>query len=149
MVTRLGVIAEEAGVFPASELPSMISPFFSGEETHLWLVATKGDGTVVGFTYSQEEKFTDATWNLRCIAVHPEFHRQGMGKALLSATEKELETEQQARLVVIDTVGNDEFAGQAKFYSQGGYKEVARIPDFWGDGEDKLTFWKRVRPVDA
>ena len=49
-----------------------------------------------------------------------------------------------ARIIVIDTSGTADFEGARGVYLARGYVLVARIPDFWADGDDKVTFAKRL-----
>ena len=134
-------------MFPADALGDMIRPFLDGDASHSWQVAVHGDA-VVGFTFAQEEAFADGAWNLKCIAVDPARQRQGIGSHLLRQAALGL-TARGARILLVDTVGSDAFAGQKRFYERHGLRETARIPDFWADGEDKLTFWKRLAPPPA
>jgi ribosomal protein S18 acetylase RimI-like enzyme len=48
------------------------------------------------------------------------------------------------RLIIVDTSGLQAFAAARSFYGRCGYEQVARIADFWAEGDDKLTFRKAL-----
>ena len=84
---------------------------------------------------------TDRTWNLRAIATHPDLHGAGAGTALVRAVETALE---EARLLVIDTTQLPDQDRARRFYVARGWRQVGTIPDFFGAGEDKVTFVKAL-----
>ncbi len=138
-IPALSAIAD-ATLFPGAMLPDMIAPAMQGEGEDLWRVALQGD-VPVGFAFAQPEAMTDRTWNLRAIAVRPDLHGGGAGTALLAAVEAALTD---ARLLVIDTTQTEDQARARRFYAARGYREVATIPGFFGEGEDKVTFVKAL-----
>ena len=72
--------------------------------------------------------------------------RAGAGRwfgALVGGVEAALSAEG-ARLLIIDTAGVVEFAAAQNLYARLGFAEVARLPDFWADAVDKVTFAKRL-----
>ncbi|MEL7125775.1 MAG: GNAT family N-acetyltransferase [Pseudomonadota bacterium] len=134
----LAAIAD-ATLFPGEMLAGMIAPALDGAGQDVWRVVTQGH-TPVGFAFAQPEAMTDRTWNLRAIAVRPDLHGSGAGTALLAAMEAALHD---ARLIVIDTTQLPDQDRARRFYAARGYDEVAVIPGFFGEGEDKVTFVKQ------
>lgn len=63
------------------------------------------------------------------VAVHAEEFVRSRGGAML----------------VIETGGRPDYAGQRCFYEKHGYAEVGRIPDFYKAGDDGIIYWKRLR----
>jgi ribosomal protein S18 acetylase RimI-like enzyme len=103
--------------------------------SRFWRVRVK----IYGLAFAAPEKLTNGTWNQLMIAVDPERHSLGVGKSLMRHLEAVL-TERGARMVIVDTSSDDAFDGTRIFYRTIGYEEVARIPDFWDAGDDKITF---------
>lgn len=136
----LAAIAE-ATLFPGELMEGMIAPALSGDSEDRWRVVEQL-GHAVGFAFAQPEAMTDATWNIRAIAVSPDLHGKGAGTALIAAMESALEA---ARLIVIDTTQTPDQARARRFYAARGYAHVATIPDFFGAGEDKVTFVKALK----
>lgn len=121
-------------LFPPDMLPEMAAPFLEGAD-ELWLVA--GDGA--GLAYVAPERLTDGTWNLLLLAVDPARQRHGLGRRLVAAVTAAL-TEKGARLLLVETSGATDFAGQRKFYRKLGFRREARIRDYYQDGDDKVVF---------
>ena len=135
-------IAEIAGatLFHGEMVPEMIAPYLSGKGGDLWWVA-EADGKVAAFAYAQPEIATDNTWNLRAIAVRENARRQGLARGLIETVETGAPG---ARLLIIDTSQVDEQAAARQTYLACGYTQVAHIADFWADGDDKVSFAKRL-----
>lgn len=47
-----------------------------------------------------------------------------------------------ARTLIVDTSSMDDYAQARAFYRRQGLVEEARIRNFYGPGDDKVTFWK-------
>ena len=139
-VPFLAAIAE-ATLFPREMMAGMIAPVLTGEGADIWRVVEQG-GRLRSFAFAQPETMTDATWNLRAIAVTPDLHGAGAGTAFLTAIEAAL---RDARLIVVDTTQAEGQARARRFYAARGYAHVAAIPDFFVAGEDKVTFVKALR----
>ncbi|MEM1163381.1 MAG: GNAT family N-acetyltransferase, partial [Pseudomonadota bacterium] len=90
---------------------------------------------------SRPEELTDRTWNILALGLDPAFQGQGLGTALLRGTEAALPD---ARMIIIETTQSPEQDAARALYAAAGYTQQAHIPDFYGDGEDKVVFVKRV-----
>ncbi len=145
----LGALAEaaaETALFPIDFLAPMIEPFFSaGRGADLgpvWFMASM-QGAAAGFAYAEPEPMADRVWNLRAIAVRPRAQGRGAGRALVGAVEAAASAAG-GRLLLIDTSSGAAFAPARAFYGRLGYRTAARIADYWADGDDKVTFVKRL-----
>lgn len=136
-------ILDATELFPGEMLPDMIEGYLAGEAGDaIWLTASSSEA-VIGFCYAVPEQMAPGAWNMLAIAVAPDLQGAGTGSALVHALEKELRT-RGARIVLAETSSDDSFAATRGFYAAKGYAEEARIRDFWGDGDDKITFWKAI-----
>lgn len=138
---RVATLVDANAMFPPEMLGEMTAPYFAGDSDHRWLV--HDDGSVDAVCYCAAEALTDRVWNLLMIAVDPARHGKGLGTALMQAVEQRLMAEG-ARLIFVDTSGTDAFARTRAFYGMLGYDREARIRDYWADGDDKVTFRKRL-----
>lgn len=109
-----------------------------------WLVDRVASG-VAGVAFFAPERMTDRTWNLLMLAVHPDHQGQGRGSALVRAVERDLRS-RGARLLVIETSGVPDFAGQRQFYTHLGYAQQGWVEDFYADGDAKVMF---AKPLSA
>jgi GNAT superfamily N-acetyltransferase len=145
-----GLIAmlEATRLFPPHELDEvagMLAGHLDGslDGQHRWAVALDEDRPV-GAAYWAPERMTDGTWNLYMLAVHPERHGQGLGRALVSYVEEACRAEG-VRLLLVETLGTPDFAPQRAFYAKCGYEEDARVREFYGAGLDKVILRKLLR----
>ena len=100
-------------------------------------------GPPIGVVYFGPNEMTDRTWDLLWIAVSPERQGRGIGGELIRFTEAHIKANG-SRLLIIDTGSLPQFEATHAFYGKHGYAEVARIPDFYADGDSKVIFAKRI-----
>jgi ribosomal protein S18 acetylase RimI-like enzyme len=142
-------LADAIGLFSPDqldELRAMLAASFlnSGENQPFWL--TDDDNGLVGVAYCEPERMTEGTWNLQLIAIHPSFQKQGRGASLLKQVEDSL-VARSGRVLLVETVGTEEFAPVREFYKKNGYVEEARIREFYAEGADKVVFWKSLKKI--
>ena len=77
------------------------------------------------------------------MAVSPEAQGRGHGKALVRWLERRI-AELGGRLIVIETSSTPHYEPTRKFYLGLGYRETARIPDFYQSGDDRVIYTKRL-----
>ncbi|MEM9045825.1 MAG: GNAT family N-acetyltransferase [Pseudomonadota bacterium] len=141
-IPALREIVAQTELFPAEVLPDLLTPFLEGQEGQLWLTALAGTRPL-GFCFAEAEPMTAGTWNLRAIAVSPSRQGQGVGSLLITGLEERLR-ELGGRILLIDTSSAAAFAGARAVYLHLGFQVEARIRDFWAEGDDKITHWKRL-----
>jgi ribosomal protein S18 acetylase RimI-like enzyme len=139
-VAAIGRLVESNDMFPAEMLNDMIAPYFAGSDDELWFVI---GSEPVAVAYAVPEKLTNGTWNQLMIAVAPEQHGRGYGKALMRNLERVV-VERGGRLVLAETSGVPEFEPTREFYRAIGYTQEARVQNFWDDGDDKIIFTRQV-----
>jgi ribosomal protein S18 acetylase RimI-like enzyme len=106
-------------------------------------VGAFADDRLVGFACFGPTPSTDRTYDLYWIAVHPESQRSGAGAALVAEVELRL-AQRDARLLVIETSSRPDYEPTRRFYDRHGYREAARIRDFYAPGDDRVVLAKRV-----
>lgn len=143
MMVRLAIDAqmfpEEASGFLTEAAQSW---FDQGQQPARWLV-DDDDGRVVGVAFFEPRDATDRVWYLTMIVVSPDLQGTGRGRALLAHVEQALRDAGQ-RLLLIETSGTGQYDSTRAFYARGGYREVARVPDYFEAGDDMVLFWKRL-----
>jgi ribosomal protein S18 acetylase RimI-like enzyme len=107
------------------------------------IVAAGRDDSLTGYACFGPTPLTDATYDLYWIAVDPPYAGQGIGTHLLQRIE-ELVLAANGRLIVIETSSSPEYAAPRQFYLKNGYNLAETIRDFYRDGEDRVTYVKRV-----
>jgi GNAT superfamily N-acetyltransferase len=114
----------------------------SGSGYHI-LVAEAGS-TVEGYVCFGPTPLTETTWDVYWMAVAREKQGQGIGGVLLKSAEKEI-MKGQGRLSIIETSSTPAYEKTRNFHLSQGYEIVARIPDFYAVGDDRLILQKRLR----
>jgi ribosomal protein S18 acetylase RimI-like enzyme len=75
--------------------------------------------------------------------VRPEARRRGVARAVIAEVERRLR-EQGARMLLIDTSTEPPMEAARALYEALGYERLGLIPDYWGPGDRKLTFWRML-----
>jgi GNAT superfamily N-acetyltransferase len=114
----------------------------SGSGYHI-LVA-EVDSTVEGYICYGPTPLTEGTWDIYWVAVSREKQGQGIGSALMRSAEKEI-LKAEGRLSIIETSSTPAYEKTRNFHLSHGYEIIARVPDFYVPGDDKLILQKRLR----
>ena len=104
------------------------------------------DGELVGYSCHGPTPCTLGTCDLYWIAVDQAAQGMGVGSALLQEVERRL-AQEDARLLLIETSSQPRYRPTRRFYERHGYHEVARVPEFYAPGDDRVIFAKRIHPV--
>lgn len=116
------------------------------DENHTWIVLEDECGVVIGAAYFGPESHSDRVWNLYALAVTKQRQGRGRGTALVTWAEENLRARgtDVAKLLLIDTSSVDSFELTRAFYLKLGYVEEARVRNYYGDNDDKVTYWKNL-----
>ena len=114
------------------------------------LVALKDESTAGFVTYAitVDEKVAELTW----IAVHPEFHRKGIGGCLVKALEEVLMKPGVSALevsTVADSVEYEPYARARSFYHALGFSDVRVDRKWYPSGDDRLLLRKPLTKTTA
>lgn len=145
-VPALESILRATGVFTDEEVGvalELMDIFLNrtGQEDYDIYVAAGSGGEILGYVCIGPTPVTDGTYDLYWIAVDPRCHGRGIGRELQDHVEK-LIARQGGRLVVAETSGRPQYENTRKFYISTGYREVARIRDYYRAGDDLVVYGK-------
>ncbi len=107
----------------------------------VWCDAATGRPS--GWAYFASNDKADRVWDLWWIGVDPAWHGRGVGDALLSFVESEVRR-RGGRMLLIETSALPPTARARRFYEKRGYAVCGRVPDFYGEGDDKVVYVARV-----
>ncbi len=104
-------------------------------------------GAVLGAAYYAPEPFADRVWNLYFLAVDPDAQGRGVGTALTRHVAEHLHAagEDVARVLLVETSSTEAYRQARTFYAARGFEEEARVRDYYGPGDDKVVFWRRLQ----
>jgi ribosomal protein S18 acetylase RimI-like enzyme len=145
---RLHSMLIEARVFTreeievAMELIGIVLEDPNQEDYRIDCMANDED-QAVGYVCYGPVPMTQGTFDLYWIVVDPRCQGQGVGSRLLLFLE-EVVRERKGRMILIDTSSIPQYEKAQKFYFRHGFQEVARVPDYYHPGNDRITFCKRL-----
>jgi len=134
------------GVFTADELASLrhdLGSVYAHEGGHERLVVCEDVAGPLGFVQYSYAAITHGAWFIYWIAVSKRAQGQGIGVKLVRYAEDEVRRAG-GRLLLIETSSKLPYEPTRRFYTGRGYELVARIPDYYSDGDDKCIFSKRL-----
>ncbi len=114
----------------------------TGNREYVGLVAGTEADLVGAIAYGQTP-MTEGTYDLYWIACDPPRQRTGVGTLLLGAMEADLRR-RGARLVRVETSGTPLYQPTRTFYERSGFREAARIHEFYRPGDDLVVFTRRL-----
>jgi len=111
------------------------------EQEDYSLAVWEEGGRVTGYAAYGPTPLTQGTYDLYWIAVSPDRQGSGLGRRLMDWVESRLR-ESGGRLLLIETSSQPRYEPTRRFYLGLGYREAARIADFYGPGDDRVTYAK-------
>jgi len=109
------------------------------EQRDYEIYVEEGASGLLGYICFGPTPCTVGTYDLYWIAVAPEAQGQGVGGRLVAFMEVILRAKG-ARKVIIETSSQPLYEGTRGFYLKIGYREAARITDFYKPGDDKVIY---------
>jgi len=149
--TRVAEILRSSRLFREDEVDVALELFDEsvinreGEQDYTFFGAYNTGGELNGFACYGPTPDTDRTYDLYWIAVDETAQGAGSGSALLAEVERRLR-ESGARLVVVETSSRPDYEGTRGFYLRRGYREAARVSDFYGPSDGRVIFTKQLQP---
>ncbi len=109
------------------------------------VVVVEGEsGAPVGYMTWGPTPLAEGAYDLYWMAVAPSEQGRGRGKELVRWLEDEV-GRREGRVIIIETSSQPKYHGTRQFYIDLGYKEVARVPEFYRAGDDRVIYAKYFR----
>ena len=105
------------------------------QKEYVFECAVDEKNQVTGIVVYGEATLADRVWELYWIAVDPRRKGLGIGRRLMDHFEGGLRAAG-ARMILVETSGRPDYAGTNEFYVRCGYREAARIRDYYREGDD-------------
>lgn len=99
---------------------------------------------VAGYLTWGPTPLAEDAYDLYWMAVSPAEQGKGHGKALVRWLEAEV-LKIGGRMIIIETSSQPKYHPTRQFYIDLDYKEVARIPDYYKAGDDRVIYAKYFR----
>lgn len=98
-------------------------------------------GELLGYCAWGKVPLTRESYDLYWIAVSPASQGLGIGQALMERTEHAVARAGGGHLY-IETSSRPAYARTRRFYRRAGYRQAARLEDFYAPGDHKVVFCK-------
>ena len=148
--SKLIALAVATGLFTVDEadylLGGVLERLFAGNlgTDHVVCVAVDSHtDSPTGWAYFARNNNGNQVWDLWWIGVDPAWQRQGVGATLLRFVETHVKSAG-GRLLIIETSALPALVQTRRFYARQGYAECGVVPDYYADGDDRVTFVKRM-----
>jgi len=115
-----------------------------GQKDYDVVVAENEAKAIAGYMTWGPTPLAEGAYDLYWMAVAPSEQGRGRGKELVRWLEAEV-GKRDGRVIIIETSSQPKYHGTRQFYIDLGYKEVARIPDFYRAGDDRVIYAKYFR----
>lgn len=142
---RIRRLVEITGFFSAAEADVAIElvneRLAKGPECGYHFLFAEHYGRLVGYTCYGPIPCTAGSFDLYWIAVHPDFHRRGIGRGLVEETERLIRAAGGSRIYV-DTSQRAQYASTRAFYEGCGYHFETVLTDFYAPGDGKAIYCK-------
>lgn len=146
---RKGVLSvlRETGFFYPHEIEVALELFddalLNGTGSPYRFLLAEAQGRFAGYACYGPISMVEGRFDLYWVAVDPSLQGRGIGKLLILGAEERM-LASGCRHVYIDTSSRGLYLPTRRFYERCGYTEVARIPKFFGEEDDKLVFMKTL-----
>ncbi len=139
-------LLKKTAVFREDELEvaiEVIDAYLTQTDDYQIFAAIDEQATVLGYICFGKTPLCFTTFDIYWIAVHPHYHKQGVGTRLFEYAIAEIAT-QQGSLVVIETSSKPDYKPTQRFYEHLGCHLEAQIRDFYAPNDHKLIYTYRI-----
>ena len=98
---------------------------------------------VRGYVCFGKTPLTESTFDFYWMAIDPSFQGKGIGLHFFQFVERQVK-QRGARRLMCETSSLDDYQRVVRLYEKLGYQFVARIRNFYKDGDDKLIYMKEL-----
>lgn len=130
----------EDEVVVAQELMAIVADD-KDQQDYTIAISTDESDTVTGYYCVGHTPMTETTYDLYWIAVDPEAHGKGIGKALLAHCEDHVR-QQGGKLIIAETSSMEKYTKTRLFYEHNHYTEASRINDYYAPGDGLVVYIK-------
>jgi D-alanine-D-alanine ligase len=140
-------IVESTGFFSPAEVGVAVElvdeRLAKGPASGYYFVFAEQDGQVIGYSCYGPIAATADSFDLYWIAVDNTRRSQGLGRRLMTESER-LIALAGGRGVYVETSNRPQYQPTRSFYERFGYDRAAVLADFYGAGDDKVIYVRRV-----
>ena len=145
---RIREITESVGVFNHDEIDIAeelaIDNIEKGtDKSEYQFLLCENGSDIIGYTCYGYIRGTKNSYDLFWIVINSGLRGKGIGKRLISETEKVISAHG-GKKVYVETSSKGSYFNSRQFYLKCGYTEEAVFKDFYDDGDDKIIYIKKL-----
>ncbi|MBS3905496.1 MAG: GNAT family N-acetyltransferase [Syntrophaceae bacterium] len=145
---RLRRMAIETGVFTDEEVKvamELIGLALGDEEQKDYRIvcAVDDQDQPLGYICYGPVPMSQGTFDLYWIVIDPGVQGQKIGSKLLDYLEEQVRG-LKGRMILADTSSIPSYEKAQRFYLKKGFQEAARIADYYWEGNDRITYCKKI-----
>lgn len=114
-----------------------------GKSDYIVYVLEDNEQIVQAYVCYGQTPLTDHTYDFYWMAIDPERQRHGLGLRLFQFVEEQVR-DHGGKLLMCETSSQESYERVIKLYERLGYQPVARIKNFYRQGDDKLIYMKEL-----
>jgi GNAT superfamily N-acetyltransferase len=146
-------LIRETGFFTPAEIAvaeELIDVFLGRPDQRDYdVVVVEGEGGApAGYMTWGPTPLAEDAYDLYWMAVSPREQGRGRGRELVLWLEEEVRG-RNGRLIIIETSSQPKYHPTRQFYLGLGYREAARVADFYRPGDDRIIYTKDIRKQGA
>ncbi|MBF0344804.1 MAG: GNAT family N-acetyltransferase [Nitrospirae bacterium] len=136
-----------AGVFHPREIDVaeelVIDRLTKGEESEYLFIFAEVADVVAGYICYGAISMTEAGFDLYWIATGSACYHRGIASTLLKDAEDHV-VALGGRYIFVETSSREQYRPAREFYRKHGYTEVARVPHYYADDDDKVIMMRNL-----
>jgi len=140
-------IANATAVFNREELGTvdeLLADYYRDADASGYYFLSYRDGRrVLGFAVWGPRSLAGRGYDLYWVATHPAAQRRGVARRLLAEVEGRVRARGGGWLWV-ETSSTPAYAAARACYARCGYRRLAELDDFYGDGDGLVVYAKRI-----
>ncbi len=145
-------ILDATGVFHRREIDVaeelVIDALEKGAASEYLFIFADVDGVTAGYICYGAISMTEAGFDLYWIATDPCYYNRGIAAKLLREAEGHI-VALGGKYIFVETSSKVQYLPARGFYKKHGYIEVARVPNYYADGDDKVILMTTLRGGDT
>jgi ribosomal protein S18 acetylase RimI-like enzyme len=98
-------------------------------------------GRLAGYVCYGPISMATGRFDMYWIGVHRDAHRRGLGTQLLLASEARMRA-MGGKHIYVETSSRELYEPTRRFYEKHAYRQVARIPFYYADDDDRVVYLK-------
>jgi ribosomal protein S18 acetylase RimI-like enzyme len=146
-IDAIRALVKEVGVFSAEEIEVAVElaqdRLMRSTASDYYFILAYDQNTLAGYSCFGRIPFTDGRYDLYWIVVGKNWQRQGLARKLNQQTETNIK-KLDGKILYAETSSRTPYISAYQFYNKNGYEELARLKDFYSDGDDKIIFGKPI-----